>query len=84
MKRSASAAWRGGLKEVKEAVSTQSGVLNTTPYGFNTRFENGPGTNPEELKEFAEIARQAKAECPVAKLLKAEISLLANLDASVA
>lgn len=144
MKRSASAAWRGGLKEGKGTVSTQSGVLNATPYGFNTRFENGPGTNPEELiaaahagcftmalaarleaagmtpvdlrtsaivtlekiddafsitavhlellacvpgadtEEFAEIARQAKAECPVSKLLKAEISLLANLDASVA
>ena len=49
MKRSASAAWTGGLKDGKGSISTQSGVLSDTQYGFNTRFENGPGTNPEEL-----------------------------------
>jgi len=49
MKRSASAAWQGGLKDGKGSISTQSGVLKDTQYGFNTRFENGPGTNPEEL-----------------------------------
>lgn len=49
MKRSASAAWTGGLKEGKGQLSTQSGVLDNTPYGFNTRFEDARGTNPEEL-----------------------------------
>lgn len=49
IKRTASAAWSGGLKDGKGHVSTQSSVLDNTPYGFNTRFENGPGTNPEEL-----------------------------------
>ena len=49
MKRSASAEWRGGLKDGKGTVSTDSGVLQNTQYSFSTRFENGAGTNPEEL-----------------------------------
>jgi lipoyl-dependent peroxiredoxin len=49
MKRSASAVWKGGLKDGKGAISTESGVLSNAPYGFTARFENGPGTNPEEL-----------------------------------
>ncbi len=49
MKRTASAAWSGSLKDGKGSISTQSGVLQDAQYGFNTRFENGPGTNPEEL-----------------------------------
>lgn len=49
MKRTASAAWKGGLKSGTGSISTQSGVLKDVQYGFNTRFENGPGTNPEEL-----------------------------------
>jgi len=49
IKRSASAEWSGGLKDGKGTISTQSGVLDKTQYGFNTRFEEGPGTNPEEL-----------------------------------
>lgn len=49
MKRTASAAWRGNLKNGKGALSTQSGILSETPYGFSTRFEEAPGTNPEEL-----------------------------------
>jgi len=49
IKRTGSAAWSGGLKDGKGTVSVQSGVLKETPYGFNTRFENSPGTNPEEL-----------------------------------
>ena len=49
MKRTASAIWSGGLKDGKGSISTQSGILDNTQYGFNTRFENGPGTNPEEL-----------------------------------
>lgn len=49
MKRTASANWTGGLKDGKGNLSSQSGVLNATPYGFSTRFESEPGTNPEEL-----------------------------------
>jgi lipoyl-dependent peroxiredoxin len=49
MKRTGSAVWNGGLKDGKGSISTQSGVLKDTQYGFNTRFEEGPGTNPEEL-----------------------------------
>lgn len=49
MQRTASAHWSGGLKDGKGTVSTQSGVLNQTQYSFSTRFENGVGTNPEEL-----------------------------------
>ena len=49
MKRKASAVWNGGLKEGKGALSSASGVLNSTPYSFATRFEDKPGTNPEEL-----------------------------------
>lgn len=49
MKRTASAMWTGGLKDGKGSITTQSGVLDRTQYGFSTRFEEGPGTNPEEL-----------------------------------
>ena len=133
--RSASARYEGLGKSGKGHVSTGSGVLSDQPYGFNTRFEDAPGTNPEELiaaahaacftmalsfalaregfeagtletsarvsldKEgdgftitrsdltlkasvdgiddarFGEIARTAKENCPVSKLLDAEISL---------
>lgn len=49
MKRKATAVWNGTIKEGKGNLSTQSEVLNKTPYSFNTRFENEKGTNPEEL-----------------------------------
>jgi osmotically inducible protein OsmC len=49
MKRKASAVWRGDLKGGKGAISTESGTLKETQYSFSTRFENGVGTNPEEL-----------------------------------
>lgn len=49
MKRKASAVWRGGLKDGKGTISTESGVLKETQYSFSARFENGTGTNPEEL-----------------------------------
>lgn len=49
MKRKASAQWQGDLKTGKGAVSTESGVLEGTPYSFTTRFEDTKGTNPEEL-----------------------------------
>jgi osmotically inducible protein OsmC len=49
MKRKASAVWHGDLKAGRGAISTESTVLHDTQYSFGTRFENGPGTNPEEL-----------------------------------
>jgi lipoyl-dependent peroxiredoxin len=49
MKRNASAVWTGGLKDGKGTISSDSGVLADTQYSFSTRFENGKGTNPEEL-----------------------------------
>jgi osmotically inducible protein OsmC len=49
MQRTASAVWTGGLKDGKGNLSTQSGALANTSYAFSTRFEDKPGTNPEEL-----------------------------------
>ncbi len=49
MKRKASAVWKGGLKDGKGSISSDSGVLENTQYSFSTRFEEGKGTNPEEL-----------------------------------
>ncbi|MGR3323421.1 MAG: OsmC family protein [Pseudooceanicola sp.] len=49
MKRSASARWQGNLREGKGEMSVASGLFEGAQYGFNTRFEDGPGTNPEEL-----------------------------------
>jgi osmotically inducible protein OsmC len=140
MKRSASARWQGNLRQGRGTLSTDSTVLRETPYSFGTRFENGPGTNPEELiaaahagcftmalsaeleragftadtlattaevtlenlpqtswtvsrihlvntakvpgisaEKFAAIAAGAKANCPISRLLKAEITLDARL-----
>lgn len=56
MQRKASAVWQGGLKDGKGTVSSASGVLSNTPYSFATRFENNPGTNPEELIAAAHAA----------------------------
>jgi osmotically inducible protein OsmC len=49
MQRKATAVWQGNLKEGKGSLSTESGIFKQTPYSFRTRFENTPGTNPEEL-----------------------------------
>jgi osmotically inducible protein OsmC len=49
MKRHAKAIWEGNIKEGKGSLSSQSGILNYTPYSFKSRFEDGKGTNPEEL-----------------------------------
>lgn len=141
MKRTASAIWSGGLKEGKGSISTQSGILDNTQYGFSARFESGTGTNPEELiaaahagcftmalsaqlgeagmtadnlrttatvtldkvedgfaittihldlvakipgadqAKFEAAANKAKVGCPVSRLLKAEITLDARLEA---
>ncbi len=137
--RTGSAAWQGGIKDGKGSISTQSGALKAYPYGFASRFEGTPGSNPEELiaaahsacftmalskilgeanltaeqldtsaqvtlesvdggfaitavhltlkgkvpgatsEQFIELANKAKAGCPVSKLLKADISLDAQL-----
>lgn len=141
MKRNASAVWQGDLKGGKGTLSTASTVLKDTPYSFSTRFENGTGTNPEELiaaahagcfamalsaslgtagfkpdrlaaqatvtleqvqgnwtittvdlkldasvpgidrAKFDELAADAKANCPVSKVLNATINLQATLQA---
>src|ERR1700709_665931 len=49
MKTQGSAVWNGGIKDGKGAISTKSGALTAYPYGFSSRFEGKPGTNPEEL-----------------------------------
>ena len=56
MKRSASAVWKGGLKDGRGTVSSGSGVLSNVPYNFSMRFENEKGTNPEELIGAAHAA----------------------------
>ena len=138
--RTAKAAWQGTGKEGTGTLSTQSGVLKEARYGFQTRFADGPGTNPEELiaaahagcftmalafklqgaghvpdslrtearltmeqeaggwsiaavaltlrarvpgiapEEFQRLAADAKATCPVSRVLNAEISLDAALE----
>ena len=139
MQRTASAVWKGGLKDGKGTVSTASGVLSNTQYSLGTRFEQGTGTNPEELiaaahagcfamalsaqlgeaglvaeiievsarvtlekvtagwtvtkshlelaakipgagaAAFEKAAQDAKAGCPISRLLNAEITLSAKL-----
>ena len=49
MKTYGTAAWQGGIRDGKGAISTRSGALKEYPYGFGSRFEDKPGTNPEEL-----------------------------------
>src|SRR5713226_8793827 len=56
MERKASAVWRGGLKDGKGEFSVPSGVFSDLPYSFKTRFEDTPGTNPEELIAAAHAA----------------------------
>ena len=140
MERKASAVWKGGLKEGKGEFSVPSGVFSHLPYSFKTRFEDAPGTNPEELiaaahascfsmalsaqrgganltpesinttanlkmekldsgwaitaihldvtarvpgaddGDFQKAANDAKAGCPVSKVLKANITMSAKLE----
>ena len=49
IKKKAWAVWKGGIKDGGGTLSTETGVLKDAPYGFKSRFENGKGTNPEEL-----------------------------------
>jgi len=140
MQRTASAVWTGALKDGKGTISSQSGILSSTPYSFTTRFEGAKGTNPEELiaaahagcftmalsaqlgtmnftpqslrttatlsfekldagwtiskihldvagrvpeisaEAFQNAAQSAKANCPVSRVLKAEITMTASLE----
>ena len=82
MQRKASAVWKGGLKDGKGAVSADSGVLSGTPYSFVTRFENTPGTNPEELIAAAHAAcfsMALSAQLGAAKLTPSSINTTATL-----
>jgi osmotically inducible protein OsmC len=82
MQRKASAVWKGGLKDGKGTVSATSGVLSNTPYSFTTRFENTPGTNPEELIAAAHAAcfsMALSAQLGQANLTPESINTTANL-----
>src|SRR5690349_6003077 len=83
MQRKASAVWKGGLKDGKGTVSSTSGVLSNTPYSFTTRFENTPGTNPEELVAAAHAAcfsMALSAQLGNANLTPESISTTATLS----
>ena len=82
MKRKASAVWQGELKSGKGSISTDSGVLKDTQYSFSTRFENGNGTNPEELIAAAHagcFAMAFSAELGKAGLKPESISATATI-----
>src|SRR5437660_6766792 len=82
MQRKASAVWKGGLKDGKGTVSATSGVLSNTPYSFATRFENTPGTNPEELIAAAHascFSMALSAQLGGANLTPENINTTANL-----
>ena len=72
MKRKASAIWKGGLRGGKGTMSSNSGVLADTQYSFSTRFEDGIGTNPEELIAAAHAGCYSMALS--AELEKAELT----------
>jgi osmotically inducible protein OsmC len=82
MQRTASAVWKGGLKDGQGTVSSASGILSNTKYSFATRFEDAPGTNPEELIAAAHAACFSMAlsgQLSAAKLTPESINTNANL-----
>ena len=82
MKRQASAVWKGGLKDGRGTVSTPSGVLEKTAYSFSTRFEDGRGTNPEELIAAAHagcFSMALSAQLGTANLVPESIATTATL-----
>jgi lipoyl-dependent peroxiredoxin len=82
MERKASAVWKGGLKDGKGEFSAPSGVFSHVPYSFTTRFENAPGTNPEELIAAAHAAcfsMALSAQLGGANLTADSINTTANL-----
>lgn len=87
MKRKASAIWKGGLKDGKGLISTESGVLSDTKYGFRMRFENEPGTNPEELIAAAHagcFSMALSAQLGEAKLVAESIRTSATVTLEMA
>ena len=82
MKRKASAVWQGDLKSGKGTISTDSGVLSKAQYSFSTRFENGVGTNPEELIAAAHagcFSMALSAELGKVNITPSSIQTTANL-----
>jgi osmotically inducible protein OsmC len=82
MERKASAVWKGGLKDGKGEFSAPSGVFSHTPYSFKTRFEDAPGTNPEELIAAAHascFSMALSAQLSAANLTAESINTTANL-----
>jgi len=79
----ANAVWRGGLKDGKGTVSSESGALSSVPYNFRQRFENEKGTNPEELIAAAHVgcfSMALSAELGKANLVPETIETKATLD----
>jgi osmotically inducible protein OsmC len=82
MERKASAIWKGSLREGAGSISTDSGILKNTPYSFTTRFENAPGTNPEELIAAAHagcFTMALSGQLAAAKLTADQIATTATL-----
>src|ERR1700751_1959091 len=82
MERKASAVWKGGLKDGKGEFSAPSGVFSHVPYSFKTRFEDAPGTNPEELIAAAHascFSMALSAQLGAANLTPDSINTTANL-----
>src|SRR6266487_6015469 len=82
MERKASAVWQGSLKDGKGEFSAPSGVFSHTPYSFRTRFEDAPGTNPEELIAAAHascFSMALSAQLGAANLTPESINTTANL-----
>src|SRR5258707_14793172 len=87
MKRTSKAHWNGTLKEGKGEISTQSTILNQTPYSFKTRFESGIGTNPEELIAAAHagcFTMSVSATIERAGFLAKDLNTEATLDVDMA
>jgi osmotically inducible protein OsmC len=85
MERTASAVWKGGLKDGKGTISSASGVLKETQYSFSTRFEDGIGTNPEELIAAAHagcFSMALSAQLGEAKLTPESIETTASVKLS--
>ncbi len=83
MQRKASAVWKGTLKEGAGTISSDSGVLKSSPYSFTTRFENAPGTNPEELIAAAHagcFSMALAAQMTAAQLTPEQIATPATLS----
>jgi osmotically inducible protein OsmC len=83
MKRSATAVWNGSLKEGKGSLTAPGGALKNTPYSFGSRFENGAGTNPEELVAAAHagcFAMALSAELGGAGFTPERLEVTANVS----